>query len=540
MSSSLSLYGMFGTDPSPRVPTQRPFHHPFDLTFYPHPLTRRKTSYLPQFSSREHTIRRISSSIRDRVAWVEDITDLDSFKKLLLLPNDDNKSISGGMLVAPSDGINDGEIEFLFEELVGYKAYVVELRKKGVLIEPGVDGVWKQDGLLDESSRGRLKEAASTLSSLPASSRNWPTLPDTPEKDLLDPTIYPIIYDETLSRNQTHYQKVTAVTLPSLECRQVHGVSIAEQEEIQKLGLDTFFSWLPSEFEVSPSTGATKIVSYINNLTLPGQDVIFHPLLEKVFSGTVKAFNHVLADLDRRVYNIKKRDDDAERFMHKWSSPVISKNRSLEGKTVKVVVRMVQIDLDPKKVRYMYAGGEWRVEGMANERIVATSIYQYSQENVTDCCIQFRLKSFYIDDYQFKPTRGDTEFVGSMKLSENRAITYPNTFESRFSDFSLKDKTKSGHIKLLIFHLCDPFGHEIPSTRTIRPQQPEQFENLLRTTRLGIFPEEIYQEITQDEWGNIITEEEVGEYRKLMVEHRNGIFKKKVKRTSNSRVRRKE
>ncbi|KAK6502362.1 hypothetical protein TWF506_002943 [Arthrobotrys conoides] len=516
-------------DCSQSMKIQPPFNHPFDLTFYPNTSQKRTNHYLPQLSSREHAIRTISSNFRDRDDWIEKLTDLDGFKKLLY---DESVPIAG----IPADGISDEDVTFLFEELVGYKAYVVELREKGVLIEPGVDGVWKQDGLLDESSRGQLIEAVSTLSSLPPESRNWPILPDTPQKDLLDPTIYPIIYDETLSRDQNYYQLITPIALPSLKCRNVHGIRHDQQADLEKQGLDTFFCWLPSEFQVSPTGENVKIISYINNLTLPGQDLVFHPLLEKIFGGFVKGFDHALADLDRRVYNIKKRDEETEKFVQKWSPPAIQPQRSLEGKTLKIVVRMVQIELDPKKVRYMYAGGEWHMEGMANERIVASGIYQYSQENVTNCCIQFRLKEYYTDEYHFKPINGYTEFVGSMRLPGNRAITYPNTFESRISDFSLIDKTKPGHIKLLIFNLCDPFGHEIPSTRTIRPQQPDQYENLLRTTRLGILPEEIYQEITQDEWGNIITEEEVGEYRKLMVEGRDEVFKQKVKRNNRGRV----
>jgi hypothetical protein len=44
-----------------------------------------------------------------------------------------------------------------------------------------------------------------------------------------------------------------------------------------------------------------------------------------------------------------------------------------------------------------YEGGAWHVEGMGNESIVATAIYYYLQENVTQSTLAFREAAFKPD-----------------------------------------------------------------------------------------------------------------------------------------------
>lgn len=38
----------------------------------------------------------------------------------------------------------------------------------------------------------------------------------------------------------------------------------------------------------------------------------------------------------------------------------------------------------------VYPGGSWHVEGMANERIIASGIYYYDSENISESELQFR------------------------------------------------------------------------------------------------------------------------------------------------------
>ncbi|KAF3274454.1 hypothetical protein TWF970_007967 [Orbilia oligospora] len=72
----------------------------------------------------------------------------------------------------------------------------------------------------------------------------------------------------------------------------------------------------------------------------------------------------------------------------RWEPPELSKSTSLKGQTAKVVVRLMNINLPPRSPKFVTRGG-WMVEGVLNERIVATGIYCYSQRNIENARIHF-------------------------------------------------------------------------------------------------------------------------------------------------------
>ncbi|KAF3214344.1 hypothetical protein TWF106_009036 [Orbilia oligospora] len=74
----------------------------------------------------------------------------------------------------------------------------------------------------------------------------------------------------------------------------------------------------------------------------------------------------------------------------RWEPPELNKSTSLKGQTVKVVVRLMNINLPPRSPTFVTRGG-WMVEGVLNERIVATGIYCYSQRNIKNARIHFRV-----------------------------------------------------------------------------------------------------------------------------------------------------
>ncbi|KAF3087185.1 hypothetical protein TWF569_003729 [Orbilia oligospora] len=336
------------------------------------------------------------------------------------------------------------------------------------------------------------------------------------------------------------------------------------------------FCWLPSEFEVSADGTSTKISSYINNLNGPGQKELFYPILEKIFSKFVPMFNHLLADLngnnhhrfrsgsptevtdydgqdskkkvltkkyydaweqlileyendqeltvdfeDLTLENIDS-DDESENNEHEiwdlggvclhrtWSPPNITDDVKLNGKTAKVIVKLANIILTPENP--VYDGGSWHVEAMRNERIIATGIYYYSQENITDSELRFR-RTVHVNRNPHVQWSNwgnvhdmNTEFgvqeLGQIETIDNRAIVFPNVYQHCVSPFRLEDQTKPGHRKILVFFLCDPSAnHEIPTTKTVTPQQPgirADLEAALRSGRPGRLAEEIFQMILKN------------------------------------------
>ncbi|KAF2122175.1 hypothetical protein BDV96DRAFT_563037 [Lophiotrema nucula] len=158
---------------------------------------------------------------------------------------------------------------------------------------------------------------------------------------------------------------------------------------------------------------------------------------------------------------------------------------------LQVIVKLSSIELSPDKPDY--PGGSWHLEGMLNEHIVATSIYYYDVDNVTESRIRFRTEA-KLDERGLEYEQSDhdplavtfgtltmwdepaVQEVGSIKTQEGRLIAFPNTLQHKVDPFSLVDKTKSGHRRYLVLWLVDPHCR-IASTANVPPQQSEWFED---------------------------------------------------------------
>ena len=158
--------------------------------------------------------------------------------------------------------------------------------------------------------------------------------------------------------------------------------------------------WLPAD--VSLIDGKCTFDSYINNLH-PERFQTFYPVLAAIHDRFLPAFERVLGELQHPP---ARRIPVGDWIVHRWytetwenpedgtcESRTSRKKRpitvpqptpfqlpstpqptfSLDGRTLQVIVKLANIVLDETKPDY--PGGSWHVEGMLNERIVATGIY---------------------------------------------------------------------------------------------------------------------------------------------------------------------
>ncbi|PVZ97045.1 hypothetical protein BB558_007021 [Smittium angustum] len=128
----------------------------------------------------------------------------------------------------------------------------------------------------------------------------------------------------------------------------------------------------------------------------------------------------------------------------------------------------------------------WHVEGMYNEEVVATGIYYYDQENITDSYLAFRQcfcqPTHSKDDYRgveeiydIRINEPKSQLLCEIKTKKNMLICFPNIYQHQVQDFELKDKTNPGYRKILCFFLINP-NKRIYSTAHIPPQQLSWFE----------------------------------------------------------------
>jgi Protein of unknown function (DUF4246) len=139
---------------------------------------------------------------------------------------------------------------------------------------------------------------------------------------------------------------------------------------------------------------------------------------------------------------------------------------------------------------------------MKNESIVATGIYYFQSENITldvssdgstdadqspEDCVPTQL-GFRVNvcepDYEQGDEAGTrnvfmlenegelTQSRGFIETIEGRCIAFPNTLQHRVAPFRLKDSTKEGKRRILVFFLVDP-TQRVLSTSVVPPQQQD-------------------------------------------------------------------
>lgn len=185
---------------------------------------------------------------------------------------------------------------------------------------------------------------------------------------------------------------------------------------------------------------------------------------------------------------------------------------------LQVIVKLAGIELTPENAKY--EGGSWHLEGMLNEHIVATSIYYYDVENVTDSHLRFR-QNATLDDWNLDYEQDDHEplakifgtesmrdepavqEIGRVATNEGRLLVFPNTLQHRVESFELKDVTKPGHRRFLLLWLVDPY-YRVVSTANVPPQRHDWWadEGLRKVIDASKLPPELSK----------MVEDEVAEY----------------------------
>ena len=196
---------------------------------------------------------------------------------------------------------------------------------------------------------------------------------------------------------------------------------------------------------------------------------------------------------------------------------------------LQVIVKLANIHLSPEKPDY--EGGTWHIEGQLNEYICASALYYYDNSNISDSHLSFREAISTEAFYDFPYEQGDFEHLerlfgtmdqeaaiqelGAVLTREDRVLTFPNVLQHRVGPFSLVDKTKPGHRKILALFLVDPYTR-IPSTAIVPPQQKEWWKDMVHgLDRVSSLPLELRDWVT-DTAGDFPIE--LDEAKKLRVE----------------------
>lgn len=434
-----------------------------------------------------------------------------------------------------------------------------------------VPNVYESRSLIPAEAKSSLLSLVSALEDVPKSKQDWHPGSHKQVLDLMHPSLYPL----RIGHSYVHEKSATGEILG------VHVLSTGEyfsqRADFELYGhqddaISKHYQWLPTDFELSETEVATAL-GYINNLH-PGQHRAGYAAISSILSRFVPLFEAVLSDVlcpptplvvgvdPLAWYNhLDEEDEDGEESADDdeddyydldkkhWPlipdpprfSPPSSDDRvhfKLCGRTVQVIVKLANIVLTPKKPKY--PGGSWHVEGMANEKIVATGIYYYACDNITQSQLGFRTvvgSGSELEDRDQLPYEQDdargyytaygfgggdplNQRLGHVVAEEGKCIAFPNLYQHRVDPFELADRTKPGHRKILCFFLVDPLTR-IHSTSDIPPQQEEWLtDEMLRAPGLQVLPGELLKMIVDRATEATISRKEAEEHRERIMDER--------------------
>ncbi|KAJ2840770.1 hypothetical protein FBU31_000133, partial [Coemansia sp. 'formosensis'] len=449
----------------------------------------------------------MSSAIRARPDWTDTLNDADTR--------------AGWAAEARALKVTDLEFRYVLDELTYYPS--LHSPDSSVRLS-AADGVWFSDALIDAETTKGLKDYAAILENVPDSQKDWHPAARTRILNLIDPSLFPLIY----GRSWLHHEPSTSTSvtrtldtlgeLPgSLEgWRQAQLAPDALKSECylpvfnkkQASYASDRFSWLPSEFRVDDN-GAVTIESYINNLhpvrhaalypiiaTLVLTDLV-HPRKPGVEFNLYDCYEYSRPEPERgrRPYyeyieELECWHEDAA-FKVPQPKPFVVPARpinpySLHGRRLQAIVRMSNIELPSKKSVYGSKG--WSVAGLDNEHIIATGILFYDVVNIAQCSLEFResltayrtasndnefhaIRFAYgiSEDLSGRPERF-TQELGNVDIKDGLCVVFPNTYQYEMPRITREIATKPGHCKMLTFYFVDPTTR-IPSTEVVPPQQ---------------------------------------------------------------------
>ncbi|KAJ2782226.1 hypothetical protein GGI15_002976 [Coemansia interrupta] len=495
-------------------------------------------------------VRQMCDAIRAKPNWTEKLKDAEIRARWSA------EATSGGFLKQ--------ELAYALDKL----DYFASLHAPGSSIGMSpVEQVWVSDSLIDPDTETKLKEYVAILEDVPDSKKDWHPNSNNQVLNLIHPSLFPLIYGRShvlitpiptpkdaltlksfgqAPENHDAWRKFLMEHFKSSEDSTVSKYFMPDKPVLGRhqfvLKPESKFCWLPTEFDVAED-GKTTIISYINNLH-PVKHAELYPTIASIFSKFVPLLEQVLTDIahPRPEYIIDPADREAhdklepdykgegdeyydyEKEREQWEEmyamteqkplPFVAPDRptvpySLRGRCLQAIVKMSNIILTPEKPEY--EGGTWHVEALENERIIATGIYYYDIDNITESNLAFResidwlsvdYEQFRFDQlkkdytiYEGNEDRPSDELVlisqqlGQVEAKNGRCIVFPNIYQHRVSGFRLADPTKPGHRKIFAFFFVDP-STRIPSTEIVPPQQQEWWnETFMKTGRLAGMPD---------------------------------------------------
>ncbi|CAO2649124.1 Nn.00g100730.m01.CDS01 [Neocucurbitaria sp. VM-36] len=473
------------------------------------------------------------NKITDKPDWQQKVCD----EGIIAKWKQEASDLDWATVVTKDGDMSTKMFDYCIEEL---RAKAALYQKTGVI--PVLDTtscVLKSDTAISAELKDRLKKAVAPLEDVPNHQKDWHPGSDGKVLDLVHPSLFPLIYQR--SRILPDSTITQSNCIEAIGKGEVIPDPFSHSGGSQPLASELWssrFQWLPCNVTFPDGENA-KINSYINNLH-PADHKDLYNVIEKIITKAIPFWNIVCQSYSNGPLESTQRikcsqvsyelpegteeyppddfDGDEDEFYDRvqalrvYDKPEPEHFRSLVvtaeavdnkfqflsvgEKEIQVIVKLANIHLSPDKPDY--AGGSWHIEGQLNEHIIATALYYYDNDNITDSHLSFRTKvdadlfsesiGYEQNDFEgiekiFGVSNDDSNIqdIGSVLTREDRFIAFPNGFQHSVGSFKLADPNKPGHRKIFALFLVAP-TIPIISTANVPPQQRDWW---LREVKAG-------------------------------------------------------
>ncbi|KAJ7213224.1 hypothetical protein B0H12DRAFT_1156087 [Mycena haematopus] len=417
-------------------------------------------------------------------------------------------------------------INYVLTELVGYARLSDPIT--GIECGP-FDAIWYSDRLISSEIFERLRTAAAELENVPDDLKDWHPGSNEQVLDLVHPSLYCIVYGRTCSSDLTSpkpppyeppevprwkwdVHRIIPVSdsfcwLPSdfsvdatngsvkLVSPYINNLHPTKHKAVYPLIESVLSSFVPlfervlSQIngqdkdifrDITPGSGRIKTnpvhgiwAGYNSKYVGKAVSCIWSEGEMKWSSGLTDAEYTKLCEEAPKVLPESFEEYTGE--LEKTIAPY-----SLRGKTIQCIIKVANIHLTVQNPEYK--GGSWHVEGApsdfvsslvslvvsdshAERTIVASGIYYYEEENISESRLAFRVATGsptyhqHYDDtcmeilYGLKRSSQCVQDLGSIATTAGRALAWPNIYQHCVAPFRLLDPTKPGHRKILAIFL---------------------------------------------------------------------------------------
>ncbi|KAL4773369.1 hypothetical protein BDW60DRAFT_215784 [Aspergillus nidulans var. acristatus] len=352
-------------------------------------------------------------------------------------------------------------IDYIFRELE-WKAS--EYAKTGIVtaFDPGVV---KSDTAIPQDLQKKHRAVVKPLEDISDEEKDYHPTSCRKAVDLAHPSLFPLVYGRTRVLRDKSSELTTVLTASGKGAWRV----------LQRMNMySERFQWLPCNVKFGPN-GECQIASYINNLHPARHKNLYH-IIEQIITRTMPLWNDSVSYLsDEEPEPEYDGGEDYDERYEEWQNRRQPK-RLQPCPFQPPYYCLANIELTPDKPDY--GGRAWHIEDSCqdNERICATAIYYYDSENITEK-VNYEQEGFqFLRVFGFDSDAGRDDYeqitqdLCRVLCRMGRLLTFPNTLQHRVSPFSLADRSKPGHGKILALFLIDP-SRRIVSTANIPPQR---------------------------------------------------------------------